>query len=393
MHFAAECGCHDSLAALLAAHAPASMADAASKMPLHYAVTAGNSNVVEKLLAVGADVNAADDEGATPLICATRLGDAGMVRVLLEASAQPQASAAGGWSALHIAANSGCSDVVRLLLSHGAPVGATLMATLDPPLHLAVKRKDTATIQLLLAAGAAVDATGADGRSVLCMAALTGDLPTVECLLQRPFFNTAAATEAKARSVVAAAQATTIDEAVKQSVVLRLLSPTASSSPAAIKAALQQCLQPLAGGATAAVSGVLLAALLATEVADLEQQRAGVQQLIVGMAGMHKQQQAELQAERQHRAPAVVQQERPGASMHALNTVRAAGPAGLTWHAPGSTLPRSVVCHSCCCCRCCCAASDALCPDTCKPLRGAAPSVCTTFMRSQLDSSSVVQWA
>lgn len=160
-----------------------------------------------------------------------------------------------------------------------------------------MKGKHIETLEELLSRGAAVHASGSADCSPLHMAAATGHMPTIECLLQHSWLDTSAAAGDMARSAVAAAQATILDASTKQSVVLRLLLPAVRSNTVAAKATLQQCMEP--AGST--VSSVLIDAWLesATVVADITRQRIAVQHLIVSMAAVHKQQLGELEKAQQ----------------------------------------------------------------------------------------------
>jgi ankyrin repeat protein len=88
----------------------------------------------------------------------------------------------------------GRTEAVELLIAHGASANAALN-TRDTALHLAVKSTHTASVQALLAAGAEVYTPGSNGRSALCMAAATGHMPTIECLLQHRWLGAAAAAD------------------------------------------------------------------------------------------------------------------------------------------------------------------------------------------------------
>ena len=85
--------------------------------------------------------------------------------------------ASGGWSALHAAATRGDVDVARFLLEHrdDGPRDRSLVDGPDvgacTPLHQAAHNGHAAIVDLLLDAGAAVDARDAHGQTSLWKAA------------------------------------------------------------------------------------------------------------------------------------------------------------------------------------------------------------------------------
>jgi ankyrin repeat protein len=103
-----------------------------------------------------------DAAGAIPLIMAAQFGYTDIVRMLLAAGTTPGTAAEDGYTALHNAAEGGLTEIAQLMIAHTVPLDAALFDTDDTPLHLAVKGKHPAMVQLLLDAGAAAYALGSD---------------------------------------------------------------------------------------------------------------------------------------------------------------------------------------------------------------------------------------
>jgi uncharacterized protein len=105
-------------------------------------------------------------------------------------SAEPElvrARTPDGWTALHLAAFFGPPNCVERLLAHGADLSAlSENAQANTPLHAALAgRGDPAVVDLLLGAGADVNATAAQGVTPLHVAAARGNLELIQRLLAR----------------------------------------------------------------------------------------------------------------------------------------------------------------------------------------------------------------
>ena len=105
-------------------------------------------------------------------------------------SAEPglvRARTPDGWTALHLAAFFGPPASTERLLAHGADVSAVSQNTqANTPLHAALAgRGDAAVVDLLLSAGADVNAAAAQGVTPLHVAASRGSRELITRLLAR----------------------------------------------------------------------------------------------------------------------------------------------------------------------------------------------------------------
>lgn len=172
--------------------------------PLHAAVArfgrpGRRVEVVRALLTAGAEVNAADADGETPLHRA--VGHVELVRALVEAGADVNAGAAAGLTPLHVAVYQGCDRSLELLLNAGADIEAPCtvmnvvrgdgqMESVDcfgaRPLALAADQGELGALKALLDRGADVNTRDDIGRTALWCAASFGGGGTVEVLLRQP---------------------------------------------------------------------------------------------------------------------------------------------------------------------------------------------------------------
>ena len=191
---------------LIAKGADVNARDADRLTPLHWAATAESRATVRYLLAQGAE----DDIWSAAILGHTR-----RVRQLLQRSPSlANASDGLGLTALHRAAEAGHQAIVEVLLAAGAGINAMSYASATPltcaaaaghyalveylvakganprgtgdwtPLHAAASHGRTDTIQLLLRHGAAVNAAPSAGITPLHVAAKSGHAQATALLLR-----------------------------------------------------------------------------------------------------------------------------------------------------------------------------------------------------------------
>lgn len=137
-------------------------------------VLAGDVTKTTELLKKGVDCNARNEEGATVLMLAAGAGHYAMAEMLLEAGATVDATDARGWTALMKAVfnyelNKGFPEIVSLLIDAGADIEHQVGYG-TRPLMLAAGYGEAGVVEVLLAAGAAAEATNEGGRTAKTMA-------------------------------------------------------------------------------------------------------------------------------------------------------------------------------------------------------------------------------
>jgi ankyrin repeat protein len=146
----------------------------------HYALAlaahAGNASILARLHDAGDPVNApfalsASGGQPTPMGMAVRNGDLAVVRTLLDLGAPVEGASSEPWSSLESAVQNNRPDLVQLFLARGANVNLVDKAGYTPLLLAAsIDFGDTAIIELLLAAGARIDARNPDGKTAVDLA-------------------------------------------------------------------------------------------------------------------------------------------------------------------------------------------------------------------------------
>jgi ankyrin repeat protein len=126
--------------------------------PLHAAAKRNNTRIVTVLVEAGADIDALDDDGNGALHYAALKGNVGMLRLLKAGVSSLDTPDGFGETALHLAVTSGSAPVVEEVLSWDVidiNAGTTLRAT---ALHYAAAGGAVKLAELLIDAGADVNA-------------------------------------------------------------------------------------------------------------------------------------------------------------------------------------------------------------------------------------------
>ncbi len=120
-----------------------------------------------------------------PVADAAARGDAAAVESLLTKGADVNSAQGDGMTALHWAAMNGQAPLASMLLRAGANPGAATRVGAYTPLLLAAKLGHAGVVEALLTGGADPAATTENGTTALMFAAESGDLRSVELLLDR----------------------------------------------------------------------------------------------------------------------------------------------------------------------------------------------------------------
>ncbi|KAG7201780.1 hypothetical protein KM043_004500 [Ampulex compressa] len=201
------------------------------KRPLHEAAQFARSDVLKYLIEKGASVDALKRADWTPLMLAcTKTGaDAcECVSRLLEAQANPFTRNKDGWSSFLVACRAGDEKILRLLLKnsptsiddrsnnrrsamhiaafHGhrhvldvlMAANSNLVNAVDAsgasPLHEAIKSGNLEVVNEIIRLGADVRAKDNVGQTILHIAALTGNVAAIECILRKNLIDVSAET-------------------------------------------------------------------------------------------------------------------------------------------------------------------------------------------------------
>lgn len=151
------------------------------------AVHDGDIATVAEMLRNGIDVNCIGENDSTPLIVACKNKSLEMCKLLISNGANINAQNKWGMSPLHNAAFYENNDMCELLIKNGADVDmhATNYDGSTPLIQACdnESRKST-TIELLLDAGADIDATDGNNGTALLRAVESNNIPIVKTLLK-----------------------------------------------------------------------------------------------------------------------------------------------------------------------------------------------------------------
>jgi ankyrin repeat protein len=128
--------------------------------------------------------NQSDVDGNRPLLIAAARGDLTMIRLLLKYGASPRVWDLRPYTPLHFAVESSRLDIVDLLLKAGADVNAVRGEHGESPLHVAARSGDTAMILFLVKHHAKLD-VGNGGEGTPLMSAILWRQLAVARLLVR----------------------------------------------------------------------------------------------------------------------------------------------------------------------------------------------------------------
>lgn len=131
---------------------------------LHSAAYDGNHQALRILLTLGLDIDAPLDWGRPPLLCAAAVGNANSMQRLIDAGANLGCRDREGAGVLHLAVEYG--PCVKLALDQGLDANA-LDGTGATPLHCASREYALDSVQMLMAAGAVLDAQDVEGNTPL----------------------------------------------------------------------------------------------------------------------------------------------------------------------------------------------------------------------------------
>ncbi|KAM3876151.1 CARD- and ANK-domain containing inflammasome adapter protein [Diretmus argenteus] len=185
LHIASQQGHAETVIQLLHGKADVGARDRQGRTALHWATsTQGESPVVDLLLSAGADPNTTDKEKKTALHLAAMEGKADAVTSLLSHKAKAGAKDMDGSTPIHYAATGGHVTIVTALLRSLKNKGADeLNVWRKTPLHAAAEKGHDGVVELLLEAGAKVNAIDNSKDTPLHCAARGGHQDVVRRLV------------------------------------------------------------------------------------------------------------------------------------------------------------------------------------------------------------------
>ena len=159
----------------------------AGRTPLHLAARVDKPEMVELLMTRGADKDARDPGEMTPLHIAASRGHATSALALLAGGADVHLGCRMvGGSVAQAAAQAGHLDILRAAIEHGADVDAATCDDLQisTALHSAAHFNQAGAIDVLVEAGANIEARTSNGHTPLHSASLRSNLEALTALLK-----------------------------------------------------------------------------------------------------------------------------------------------------------------------------------------------------------------
>lgn len=141
-----------------------------------------NTAMIEAFVKSGMKPDTSNESGTTPLIWASFNGNSEAVKILVEAGANVNAINRDGFTPLHAAVENENIQVIRYLLQNGANLKTATVADKTTPLHTACFKGNKEIAQILVVAGADVNAKNIHGATPVVTAAFYGKKPLVEYL-------------------------------------------------------------------------------------------------------------------------------------------------------------------------------------------------------------------